>query len=166
MPRDVIFIALAVGLYWWLKRTYGDRDGFASDYPNNYFRIATVALALLLIFGTPYWGTKSPGSLFERDEYEGLFYVNLFPNGQTVKGYHVPAVIGASVGKNGITSGELGRSRDYRIDAAFLQGGTIYFGERYESLALGEIIKVYDLSGREWGVELTKRRAKQKKESR
>lgn len=35
MMRNVVFIVVAVGVYWGLKYYYGDRDGTASDMPNK-----------------------------------------------------------------------------------------------------------------------------------
>jgi hypothetical protein len=65
--------------------------------PNKVFLWMAVVFALGLIFGTPYFGTKIPGSFFERDHYQGMFYVNLFPDGQKVESYRVPAMVSASV---------------------------------------------------------------------
>lgn len=161
MPRNVIFIAVAVGLYWGLKWFYGKRDGTASDMPNKIFLWISIALALGLMFGMPYWGTKIPGSFFERADYQGMFYVNLFPDVQKVKSYRVPALIRATVESDTDQDDRSYSWREYRIDFAIMpNGGKITFYDADEYLELGRTVTLYDDNERYWGVELTDRPAR------
>ena len=160
MFRNGIFTAFAVGVYWFLKLSHGKREGTVSDRPNSIFSCIALAVAVGLIFGTSYFGTKRPGSFFERDDYEGMFYVNLFPEGQEVKSYRVPAMITARVGETEYGD-DIYSWREYRIDfAAMPNGGKIAFDISDETLELGKKVTVVDNKERYWGVKLTEQPVK------
>jgi len=155
MLRGIIFIAFAVGLYWGLKWFFGKRDGTCSDMPNRVFFLIAFALAIGLVLTSYYWGTKTPGSFFERGHYQGMFYVNLFPDGLKVKSYRVPAMISCNVGSDAYDDSYYSW-REYRIEFAVMpNGGTVTFNDNI--LELGRIVTMYDENGRYWGVELTDR---------
>jgi hypothetical protein len=157
MSRNIIFIATAIGLYWGLKWCYGKRDGTASDMPNKVFSLLAFLFAIGFIFGTPYFGTKIPGSFFERDEYEGVFYVNLFPDGQKVLSYRIPAMISAIVESVTGQDNETYSWQEYRIEFAIIpdEGRVTFDNDSSEHLKLGKIVEVRDDNKRDWGVELT-----------
>jgi hypothetical protein len=156
MPRGIIFIAAAVALYWVLKWFYGKRDGTFQDMPNKVFMWVAVVFALGMIFGTPYWGTTKPGSFFERAEYQGMFYVLLYPNGQKVKSYRVPALVTSRV-ESQVDQDERSYSwREYRIEFAVMpNGGKITFYDSDELLELDGLVTMHDDQERYWGVQLT-----------
>jgi len=163
MPRNIIFIATSVALYYVLKCFCGKWDGTSSDQPNKIFSWISIALALGLMFGTPIWGNKIPGSYFERSHYEGMFYVNLFPKGQKVKSYRVPALIRASFESDTDYYDDHTYSwREYRIDYVIMpSGGKITFYNAGDYLKFGRKITLFDDHGRYWGVELTNIPAKE-----
>jgi len=156
--RNIIYIAIALGLYRALKHYYGKRDGTISDMPNRAFMWTTLVFAIGLIFGTPYFGTKVPGSFFERDEYREMFYVNLFPDEQRVKSYRVPASILVYLEGGYDYDNDPVYWRAYKIQFAIMpNGGKVTFGfsDDYVPLELGSTVTVYDDDERPWGVELT-----------
>jgi hypothetical protein len=156
MPRNVVFIAAAVGLCWGLKWFYGKRDGSVSDMPNKVYLWISIAMALGFMFLTPHWGSRIPGSFFERADYQGMFYVNLFPNGQKVKSYRVPALIRASVESDTDYDDRSYSWREYRMQFAVMpNGGRITFYHADEYLQLGKIVTLFDDNESYWGVELT-----------
>jgi hypothetical protein len=158
MSRNIIFIIAAIGFFWWLKWFYGKRDGTASEMPNKVFLWISIALSLGLMFGTPYWGTKIPGSFLERDDYQGMFYVNLFPDAQKVKSYRVPALIQATIESANEQDDRTFSWREYRIDYAIMpNGGKITFYYADKCLELGKIVTLFDDNKGYWGVELTDR---------
>lgn len=158
MPRNVIFIAVAIGLYWGLKWFYGKRDGTASDMPNKVYLWLSIALALGMMFGTPHFGIKIPGSFFECADYQGMFYVNLFPDAQKVKSYRVPALIRASTESDTDHDDRSYSWREYRIDFAIMpNGGKVTFHDADKCLELGKTVTLFDDNERHWGVELTDR---------
>ena len=61
---------------------FGKKDGTLEDKTNKVLGQISLCFTILLIFGTLYFGSKKPGSFFERDEYEGMFYVYLYLNEQ------------------------------------------------------------------------------------
>jgi len=161
MPRNIIFIAVAVGLYWGLKCFYGKREGTASDMPNKVYLWISIALVFGLVFGTPYLGSRVSGSFFERAHYQGMFYVHLFPNGQKVKSYRVPALITSSVESNIDYDDQSYLWREYRIKFAVLPNGekvTLYDAD--ENLELDKTIALFDDKERYWGVKLTDQQAR------
>jgi len=160
--RDVLFITIAIGLYWGMKWHIGKRDGSAADMPNKIFAWIAVVGALGLMIGTQYFGNKIPGSFFERrTNYKGMFYVNLFPDGQKVKSYRVPAMVAASyevVGDEMDGDHEVHDVYDrvYKIQFAIMpNSGKVSFNDPYEALKLGEIVTMVDDDKRYWGIELT-----------
>lgn len=162
MPKNLIFIAVAIAVYWGLKWFYGKRDGRTSDMPNKVFMWLSIALAVGLMFGPSYWGSKIPGSFFERADYEGMFYVNLFPNGQKVKSYRVPALIRASVESDTDYDDQSYSWREYRIDFAIMpNGGKVTFNDADEYLELDKTVTLLDDKERYWGVELTDQPARE-----
>jgi hypothetical protein len=170
MARNIIFIAIAAAFYWVLKSLYGKRDGTVSDMPNKSYSWLAMALALGLILGTPYWGTKIPGSFFERNDYRGMFYVNLFPDGQTVKSHRVPALIEVSLENDTYYDDRLYSWheykidyswREYKIDYAIIPNiGEISFYNADKCLELNKIAILCADNGQYWGVELTDRPVK------
>ena len=159
--RKIFFIAVSVGIYYALKWLYGKRNWTSSDKPSKIFLWFSVILALVLIFGTPYFGTKVPGSFFERDIYDGMFYVNLFPNAQKVKSYRVPAKIVASIESSPDYGDGEDYYREYKIEFATMpNGGKVTFFDSNEPLYIGQMVIMFDDKQRYWGVELTKRKAK------
>lgn len=124
-----------------------------------------VSLAIWMIGSSvvSHYGTKIPGSSFERDNYEELFYVNLFPDGQKVKSYRVPAMVSASYEASSSYTDGNGDAQDvfehvYRIQFAILpNGGKVSFNDPYEALELGKIVTMFDVDKRYWGIELTNR---------
>lgn len=150
---------MAIGLYWGLKWFYGNRPGTASDMPNKTFSWLALVFAIGLIFGTPYLGTKIPGSFFERDEYEGMFYVNLFPDGQKVLSYRVPAMILAVVESTTGRDNESYSEQEYRVEFAIIpnEGKVTFDIDSSEHLKLGKIVEARDDKKRNWGIELTDR---------
>jgi hypothetical protein len=150
--RDLFFILIAAALYWGLKWFYGKRDGTASDKPNIHFSWVAVVFALGLIIGVPYCGTQSPGSAFERDTYKRMFYVNLFPEGQTVKSYRVPAMVSATFDDAGY--------RMYILEFATMPNAGIIHFDDGDPLEVGTIVTVFDSDRRCWGAELTRRPAR------
>jgi hypothetical protein len=114
----------------------------------------------VLIFGTPYFGTKTPGSFFERNEYEGFFYIYLYPNGQKVKSCRVPALISSSVETDEYDD-DFYSWREYRIQYAQTPNGDkIKFDNSIETLKLNKIVELYDDNSRYWGVQLTDKKVK------
>jgi len=170
MNRNYVFIACAVALYFGLKRVYGKWDGTVDDLPNKIFGWVALALAVGFIFGTPRWGSKIPGSFFERAEYKRMFYVNLFPDGQKVKSYRVPALIRASIESDSyyvddaIFDGERTSSwREYRIEFAIMPNGekvVFYDAFDLDYLELGKAVTIFDDYGKCWRVELTEQAPK------
>lgn len=67
--------------------------------------ILPVIFIVILFFGLKHFaGTKVPGSFFESGkDYSAKVYVNLFPVGNSVKNYHVPADIEKSADSDGYT---------------------------------------------------------------
>lgn len=126
-----------------------------SDMQNKVYFWALTVLVLGLVFGVPNWGSKIPGAFFERSDYQGMFYVNLFPDGQKVKSYRVPAVIRATIVEEG-RGDDCYSWREYRIEfAAMPNGEKVTFDNADEYLELKTIVPLYDDNGRCWGVELT-----------
>jgi hypothetical protein len=165
MSRNIIFITIATIFYWGLKWCCGKRSGTVSDMPNKIYSWLAMALALGLIWGTPYWGTKIPGSFFERDDYKGMFFVNLFPNGQMVKSYRAPALILVSVESDTDYHTEtypvLYSWREYKIDYATIPDiGKITFYNADKNLELNKIVLLFDDNDQYWGIELTDRPVK------
>ena len=129
--------------------------------PNKIYMWVSIALAVGLNFGTPYWGSKIPGSFFERAEYEEMFYVNLFPDGQKVKSYRVPALIRASVESDIDYDDKSYSWREYRIQfAAMPNGGQVSFYSADDFLELGKSVTIFDDYGKYWRIELTDEPAK------
>jgi hypothetical protein len=156
MPRGIIFIAAAVALYRSLKWFFGKRNGTINDMPNKAFMWVAVIFALGMVFGTPYWGTKKPGSFFERAAYQGMFYVYLYPNGQKVKSYRVPAMVTSRVESDEDQDGRSYSWREYRIEFALMpNGGRITFYDSDVLLELDQVVTMYDDHERLWGVQLT-----------
>jgi hypothetical protein len=156
MIRNVVFIVVAVGVYWGLKYYYGDRDGTASDMPNKVFLWMSMALAAGLVIGTPYWGSRTPGSFLERADYQGMFYVRLFPDGQDVKSYRVPGFVRTSVESDMDYDDRVYSWREYRVDFAIMpNGGRVTCLDSDEYLRLGKKVNLFDDDGNYWGVELT-----------
>ena len=127
-----------------------------------------VLIGILWMLGstvTAHYGTKIPGSRFERDNYEGLFYVNLFPDGQKVKSYRVPAMVSANYEASSSYTNSNGDEQDvyehvYRIQyAVMLNGGKVHFDNSYgfQDLELNKTVTLYDDDKRYWGIELTNR---------
>lgn len=165
MSRNIIFIAIAAIFYLGLKWSFAKRDRTASDIPSKIYSWLAMALALGLILGTPYWGTKIPGSFFERDNYQGMFYVNLFPNGHTVKSYRAPALIQANIESDIDYHTETYRVmyswREYKIDYAIIPHiGKITFYNADQQLELNKIALIIDDNDQYWGIELTERPVK------
>jgi hypothetical protein len=165
MSRNIIFIAIAVIFYLGLTWSYGKRDVTVSDMTSKIYSWLAIALALGLILGTPYCGKKIPGSFFERDNYQGMFYVNLFPNGLTVKSYCAPALIQATIESDIDYHTETYRVlyswREYKIDYATIPHmGKITFYNADQHLELNKIALLFDDNDQYWGIELTERPVK------
>ena len=161
MTRNILFIAIAAVFYCVLKWLYGKRDGTVSDMPNKIYFGSAMALALGLIWGTPYLGTKIPGSFFERNDYRGMFYVNLFPDGQKAKSHRVPALIVVTTESDTYYNDRLYALHEYKIDYATIPDiGVISFYNSDICLELNKIAHLYDDNGQYWGVELTDHQVK------
>ena len=153
--KMLIFIVPAIGLYWGLKWFYGKRDGCLADEPNRTYLWISISFALGLIFGTQYFGTKLPGSFFERNEYEEMFYVYLQPDFQTEKTYRAPALIRASIEDESDSSGEFYAQRTYYIEFAILPNGRkVYFYDN-DGLEVDRYVTIQDDQYRSWTVVLT-----------
>jgi hypothetical protein len=155
MPRNIIFILIAVVVYWALKWFCGKRGGTIHEMPNSAFMTMAVALALGLMFGTPRWGTKRPGSFFERSDYQGMFYVHLYPNRQEIQSYRVPASVSSRVETDEDPDDRSYSWREYRINFAVMPNGEEITFESGEALQLNSIVTMYDDRHQYWGVELT-----------
>jgi len=84
-----------------------------------------------------------------------MFYVNLFPDGQKVKSYRVPAHIRALVGSKTDNSDQSYSCREYLIEFAVMpNGGKVTF-DSIESLELGKAVTLFDDNEKHWRVELT-----------
>ena len=166
MSRNLIFIAIAIIFYWGLKWFYGKRDGTVSDMPNKIYSWFAMLLALGLIWGTPYWGREIPGSFFERDDYQGMFYVNLFPDGKMEKSYYAPALILVTVESDTDYHTEtypvLYSWRVYKIDYASIprRGKITFYNATIKNLELNKIALVLDDNDQYWGIQLTDRPVK------
>lgn len=118
------------------------------------------------------FGSKSPCAYLEKGKYQAEFYVHLYPEGNPVKSYKVPAMIYAHTevedygdtadddpihggGQSGTTS-----YRNYDILYARLpNGGIIKFDpnrlDAADTLEVNKPTSRTDENGRTWGVELT-----------
>jgi hypothetical protein len=152
--RALFYIGVACAFYFALKHSVGDWGRSASVSPNIYFLYTSIAIALMLIFGTPYFGTKQPGSFFERGSYQGTFYVHLYPEAQAVTSYRVPASISAFVEGEYDQDDHYYSWREYWIRSAFMPpGGNIEFEDC--RLELEQRVTCFDSRDRYWAVVLT-----------
>jgi hypothetical protein len=92
MPRGLILAGLCVGLYFLLKATLGKWQVDAQDPKNSRLAAGCFILLLLFFIGLPSFGSKTPGSIWERSDYEGHYVVLVYPgkrvaNGQTAAGF-------------------------------------------------------------------------------
>lgn len=159
MLRLIVFVAVSIGVYWMLKFNFGKRTGTYTDRPNVYYWCFSVILIIGLFFGVRNFGSKIPGSFFERSTYQGKFYVYLYPDTQRTKSYRVPALIRAGSETSG-TEDDSSSRRVYYIETVFMpNGGVIDFRESYERRVWLETVDdVVDNHRRVWGAQLTKER--------
>ena len=156
--RGPIYFLIASALYFTLKRIAGDWSQDAQAVPNVYFLMASVVVAFALPFGVNFgvarFGVESPGSPFERSEYEARFYVYLYPmrsEARKVPSHRVPAMVSASIEED--YDGEHSH-REYWLRSAFMPKGVrIDFDDcRVE---LQKTVGCFDTSGRGWEAVLT-----------
>lgn len=164
IDRNIVIIAVAIGLYWAIKRFRKENAGAISDKAGRIFALLAMVFAVSLMEVINHFGTKIPGSYFERHrDYEGMFYINLFPDGQKVKSYRVPAMVTASddvvgTGMDGDHEIYDVYGRVYKIQFAIMpNGGKVSFNDPYEALELGKMVTMFDADKRYWGIELTNR---------
>jgi len=161
--RIIIFIGLAIIFYQLFKLILNKPEKPLSQKHKSYIIIISVALAFALHTIVGFYGPKIPGHLFERNEYETMLYVRLYPNENEVKSYKVPAKIRRIVTSDCYPAdNDTGQACDswkaYLIYYAIMpNGGKIVFElDSQESLELNKIVWIDDEEGRNWGVELTK----------
>ena len=141
-----IFVVIFAGIYCILVTFFGDwKKGTIRSRKNSLFAGACIASWYFFGLGINLFGTKVPGSLFERLEYDEAFImVKLFHGTQRNQSLAVPASISC-------------RSRYiYNINFAIMPGGRrIFFPGNQEPLILNERVDQYDDQHRDYGVMLT-----------
>lgn len=144
-----VLTPLGVGMYFLLKRTFGDREMDANFSWRNQLAawIGIVVIVALHIGTKHHFGTTTPGSLFEQSSYDEMVYVRLYPGDQITKSYRLPAMISRMDGYYYISFAE------------FPNGGRVSFessiGNGVSDLHLGTRVSVSSDDDQEWRVELT-----------
>ncbi|MDP4182051.1 MAG: hypothetical protein Q8942_13305 [Bacillota bacterium] len=95
------------------------------------------------------FGNTQIGSVFEKEKYSEIYYVNMFPDNSKSKNYKVKAEIMVSGGV---------LDRNFTINKAyFSNGGYItFYNNLYEfDIDIGKNIDITDDKGRDWKIELT-----------
>lgn len=159
MERFLLIVGFIILLYQLLKRLFGKQEIPCSEKPNLYLTVISIVLVFSVNYAIIFFGSKVPGSLLERNEYETMLYVHLYPDEQQVKSYKVPAKVRREVtedcypGNDGDT--ECTSWKEYFIEYAIMPNvGRIYF-DSDTPLELDRIIMMFDESTRYWGVQLT-----------
>lgn len=157
--RVLLSMAVIVLTYQALKFAFRRMGWWESENFKGYAGL----LSLVAMVGVNYiaatYGTKVPGAFLERDDYEVMLYVRLYPDMNEVKSYWVPAKIESvteSYCEPAVDMGERCESLQvYYIRYAVMpNGGTIVFDEE-GTVRLNEKEYVFDEQGRYWGVEMT-----------
>ncbi len=114
------------------------------------------------------FGNEIIGSYFEKPEYYAQYYVNLFPEVNSIKNYRLPADVHVfSITEEGETYEEyrgMEHTEIYTIKYLSLKkiywpnGGYLVFDESH--LIMGEKVKCVDQDGKEWFIELTNEKVK------
>ena len=157
MHRGAVLLGLCVGLYFPLKALAGKWSADIQDPKNSRLAAGCFLLFLLLIIGLPYFGNKTPGSIWERSDYEGRYLVLVYPGKQTANGQEAVAMIECDTESGTDQDDEPYSTRTYRIDHAIMRDGSrISFNpDSYESLAVNKVVRLTDTDGNDWGVKLT-----------
>lgn len=162
MERFLLIVGFIILLYQLLKRLFGKQEIPCSEKPNLYLTVISIVLVFSVNYAIIFFGSKVPGSLLERNEYQTMLYVHLYPNRNEVKSYKVPAKIRSLMLNNCVPDYDDGAAcesyKAYIIDYAIMSnGGKIIFDlDSQESLELNHIVWIYDENMRYWGVELTR----------
>ena len=143
LHQKAIFVLIFAGLYCLLVTLFGDwKKGTIRSRKNSLFAGACIASWFFFGLGINLFGTKVPGSLFERLEYDEEFImVKLFHGTQRNQSLAVPASISY-------------KSR-YNLNFAIMPGGRRIFFPNQEPLILNEIVPQYDDQHHSYGVMLT-----------
>lgn len=150
------FIIIFAALYLTGTLLYGTRGNMNTGNKSKIFSaslLLSVALSVFLFFSQAWFGVCSPGSWFERSDYETEVYVNLFPEGSTSKNYRVSALIKANLDRH-----DEGVQRVYRLQHISFPAGRRITFDNTPSLQLGSRVTVYDDEYHPWSVELTSER--------
>lgn len=159
MILEIIIILIGVAIYWLLKLTLGDLKEKNSSAKNGKFLLAAVtsSFVIYMLIGTD--GIKKPGSIFERNKYEGHFYVISYSDNNV--GYLLPAKISSFDDNSSTQDGIFGSDRKYKLEYVIMPNGSkkdFYISDDY--LSLGEMTDFYDEDHKKWQFELTNKPVK------
>lgn len=141
-------------IYFALKYTIGKSAESIQPWwdpnKNTYILWFSIVCGIVLYYGISSYGNKIPGSFFERNEYESMIYIRLYPNKQKTTSRKLPAKIFKLDNK-------------YYIQYIALSGGSYLDICWYEpcifddsvELELNRVVTIYDSKNHEWYVELT-----------
>ena len=157
MHRGTVLLGLCVGLYFLLKAVLGKWRANVQDPKNSRFAAGCFILFILLIIGLPEFGSKTPGSIWERSDYEGRYVVLVYPGKQTANGHEAVGLIECDTESGTDQGDETYSTRTYKIDHAIMPNGSrISFNpDSYESLKVNKVVRLSDSQGNIWGVKLT-----------
>jgi len=157
MHRGAILLGLCVGLYFPLKALAGKWKADIQDPKNSRLAAGCFLLFLLLIIGLPEFGSKTPGSIWERSDYEGRYVVLVYPGKQTANGQEAVGLIECDTESGTDQGDEPYSTRTYKIDHAIMPNGSrISFNpDSYESLQVNKVVRLSDRDGNVWGLKLT-----------
>ena len=154
--KFVLVIASIAVIYFVLKYSIGIRDGSLDNRKNKYLLLLAIIIVMVYVWGIALYGKMVPGSFFERNEYETMLYIHMYPDNQKTKSYKVPALIERYSEYDCWGDNECYSYKGYRIHYAVMpNGGTINFYDDDGYLELDKIIWISDDKYRDWGIELT-----------
>jgi hypothetical protein len=117
---------------------------------DDYKLTSRIMLGIVVVaigwYVTQEYGQKIPGSLLERNEYRGCFFVQLYRAPDRVKSYRIPATIRAKI-------------KQYYIESAHWPNGGITTFSDPDPIYLNGFASVTDDAGNEWDVVLSAVRA-------
>lgn len=148
----IVSLAAGILVYYLLKYTIGESNkSFQISKRNKYILWVSAVVVFAILFGTEWYGNKTPGSVFERSEYETILYVRLYPGNQKTESYKVPAGI-FKTGNNYYVQYLNYPNNNSYIDVCW-QAPCIY--DDFVDVELNKLRTIIDAQDREWGVELT-----------
>lgn len=148
----IISVAVGIIVYYILKYLIGEgHKSFKNSNRNKYILWFSIIVGIGVLVGPHWLGTKIPGSIFEKSEYETILYVRLYPENQTTKSYKVPAGIFKTGNHYYVQYLKYPNDNSY-IDVCW-EAPCIPDG--FVEVELNKFKNIIDAQDREWGVELT-----------